>query len=248
MLDDKSAYQPMVPDRDNTFTYDVFVSYSDTDTAWVCGELLPHLQSAHIQLITPINFEAGAPITTEFERAVSTSRKTLLILTPAYLQDQWAEFGVLIVHTLDPASRVRRFIPIIKEACDLPLRLRGIVAIDCTSMTDWSRLIAAVQSPLPKQNNLPIYTNVPPLASTDSISKHDIQIDDAMLHDAMVRAFTSWEQIEELCLELDLIWEEVKSRKLSLSITRLIRQAHLKGNHNTLIQRVRAKYPGLLKI
>ena len=57
------------------------------------------------------------------ERAVLQSRKTLCILTPEYLQSEWAEFENLLVQTRDPAARQRRLIPLLLSPCALPPRL-----------------------------------------------------------------------------------------------------------------------------
>ncbi|HEY0738100.1 MAG TPA: toll/interleukin-1 receptor domain-containing protein [Herpetosiphonaceae bacterium] len=121
------------PPASPAFDYDVFISYSSKDESWVQTELLPRLESWSLHCISPHSFEVGAPRVDEIERAVLASRKTLLILSPEYLADAWAIFGDQVVQTLDPASRARRLIPLIKTACKLPERLGKRVPIDFTS-------------------------------------------------------------------------------------------------------------------
>ena len=91
------------------FAYDVFLSYSQADAKWVRGELLPRLERAGLKVcIDYRDFAAGAPKPTETERAITSSRKTVLVLTATYLTDGRDEFENLLLQTLDPASCKRR--------------------------------------------------------------------------------------------------------------------------------------------
>src|SRR5580704_12174621 len=79
--------------------YDVFVSFADGDRDWVEGYLLPALGLSIERVITSQltkyseSFQPGAAIVNEFERAVTGSRFTLLVLSRVYLADQWSNFG-----------------------------------------------------------------------------------------------------------------------------------------------------------
>jgi len=140
-------------------TYDAFISYSHTDKTWVRRTLLPHLERAGLTtFIDYRDFEPGAPSVTEMQRAVGSSRKTLLVLTPAYLQSAWTEFEALMLQTLDPANRARRLLPLLKAKCELPLNIGYLTCIDFTDPEEqdlaWSRLLKALgvsdgQSPPP---------------------------------------------------------------------------------------------------
>ncbi len=129
----------------DTYAYDVFISYSTADKAWVRGELLTRLQGLRI-----FEFQLGASRANEIERAVIESRKTLLVLTPGYVESEWEEFGSLLVQSLDPASRNQRFIPILKQPCELPLRLRQLIPVDLTDPDEdeiriaWAQLLTAL--------------------------------------------------------------------------------------------------------
>ncbi len=134
------------------YRYDVFISYSHADKAWVRGTLLPFLEAAGLEVIMDYrDFEPGAPSVTEMERAVLTSRKTLLVLTPAYLTSAWTEFETLMLQVLDPANRERRLIPLLKERCDLPLRIRYLTYVDFTDPEErdlaWTQLLTALGAP-----------------------------------------------------------------------------------------------------
>ncbi|MGH8587933.1 MAG: toll/interleukin-1 receptor domain-containing protein [Gammaproteobacteria bacterium] len=77
------------------------------------GWLVPRLKTAGIRVcIDCETFEPGAPSITEIERGILQSRKTVLVLTPEYLESGWAEFENILVQTQDPATRQRRVLPV----------------------------------------------------------------------------------------------------------------------------------------
>jgi len=131
------------------FTYDVFISYSSTDRPWVRQELLPRLEAQGLRAcIDYRDFAVGAPIITEIERALLNSRKTLLVLSPAYMQSTWAEFENLVLQTLDPSNQSQRLVPLRKEVCEIPLRIRYLVYVDFAAPEDldleWNKLLRAL--------------------------------------------------------------------------------------------------------
>jgi hypothetical protein len=130
--------------------YDVFLSYSHRDKDWVRQWLVPQLRSAALRVcIDHESFEPGAPSITEMERAVLQSRKTVLVLTPAYLLSEWAELENILVQTLDPANRQRRLVPVLYTPCELPLRLRALTFVDLTRADEHTaqvdRLVEAIR-------------------------------------------------------------------------------------------------------
>lgn len=135
-------------------TYDVFISYSSKDKTWVRGELLKRLDEAGLKTFIDFrDFEVGAPSLTEMERGVVQSRKTLLVLTPNYVGSEWTEFETIMVQTLDPAARARRIIPLMKQKCDLPLRIKMLNYVDFSDPADvdfaWQKLLKALAAPKP---------------------------------------------------------------------------------------------------
>jgi hypothetical protein len=111
----------MIQAKRQRFRYHAFISYSHRNRDWVRSWLVPQLKHAGIKIcIDYESFEPGAPSFTEMERAVLQSRKTILVLTPEYLQSEWTEFENILVQTLDPAAHQRRLIPVLLLGCDLP--------------------------------------------------------------------------------------------------------------------------------
>jgi hypothetical protein len=133
------------------YRYDAFISYSHTDETWVRDELLPRLERAALKVIIDYrDFEPGAPLLTEMERAVIQSWKTVLVLTPAYLKSEWTEFENILAQTLDPGARRRRVVPVMLKPCQLPLRIRSLVYIDFSpsrsSEAQFQRLLKALNA------------------------------------------------------------------------------------------------------
>lgn len=140
----------MNPARRSRFRYDVFISYSHRNKDWVRSWLLPQLKNAGLKVcIDYESFEPGAPSLTEMERAVLQSRKTVLVLTPEYLESGWTEFENILVQTPDPAAHQRRLIPVLLLRCELPLRIGILVHIDFTHAEEHAEkaehLVATIQ-------------------------------------------------------------------------------------------------------
>jgi hypothetical protein len=77
-------------------TYDLFVSFAEADRAWVEGYLLDALAAAGVRYHSEAAFALGVPRLIEFERAIQQSQRTLLVLSPAYLADDFAQFAALL--------------------------------------------------------------------------------------------------------------------------------------------------------
>ncbi len=116
---------------DSTYRYDVFISYSTQDEAWVRGELLQTLEKAGLRVCIDFrDFRRGAPTISEIERLMDASRRTLVVLTPNYIQSEWTKFETLLLQTFDPANTARRLIPLFKEPCEIPRRIQILTYID----------------------------------------------------------------------------------------------------------------------
>lgn len=132
------------------YSYDVFVSYSSSDEAWVHNWLLPQLEAAGLQVCIDFrDFDIGVPRIINIERAVDNSRHTLLVLTPAWVESKWNEFQSLLVQTSDPAGRQRQLLPLLLQRCQPPRRIASLTYADFRNEKEWvaqlERVLAAVQ-------------------------------------------------------------------------------------------------------
>jgi hypothetical protein len=157
-----SSPEPLLPES-VSYDYDVFISYSTQNKVWVRGELLTRLEAAGLKCcIDYRDFRLGAPAIAELERAAATSRKTLLVLTPDYLQSKWTELERYLLQTPDPLNKEFRIIPLLKEQCQLPLSIgymtRSLNFAEADNLDiAWTQLLTALGKP-------PDAT--PPLATT----------------------------------------------------------------------------------
>ncbi|WP_204139188.1 toll/interleukin-1 receptor domain-containing protein [Halomicronema sp. CCY15110] len=134
------------------YAYDVFISYSTQDKAWVRGELLQTLEAAGLRVgIDFRDFRPGAATITEIERLAETSERTLLILSPAYMESEWTDFETILLQTFDPANKKLRMIPLRKAVCEIPKRLKVFTYVDFAEPDDlelaWTRVLTALGKP-----------------------------------------------------------------------------------------------------
>jgi WD40 repeat protein len=167
----------LAPSRDETPTggptYDLFVSYAAADRSWVEGYLFDALDATGVRYVSEAAFELGAPRVVEFERAVRASRRTLLVISPAYLADAYAPFGDLLAQTFGIETGSWPVIPLTLEEAPIPPRLAMLVALDATRPPYWSsaveKLCAAVNRPVPASRPPPCpYPGMLPFREADA--------------------------------------------------------------------------------
>lgn len=153
------------PSSPEDFHYDAFISYSNKDREWVHCSLLPFLEHNGLRVcIDKRDFEIGAPSLVNMENAVERSRKTLLVLTPNWVNSEWTNFEAILVQTKDPAGRRRRTLPLMLESCTLPERLQALTYLDLTEPSQRDiqlrRLIGAIRD-IPASPVITLSTRAP---------------------------------------------------------------------------------------
>ena len=160
-------------DQDSAL-YDLFVSYARADREWVEGYLLDALKQAGTRCFSEEAFTLGVPRLTEFERAIQQSRRTLLILSPAYLADTLSQFVDLLAQSYGLETSTWPVIPLILEPVVLSPRLAALVALDATDPDERPQAIAklctALQVPVPAPPLQPAcpYPGMVPFAEADA--------------------------------------------------------------------------------
>src|SRR5262249_36286758 len=133
--------------------YDLFISYTDADSAWVEGYLLDALNQAGVRCLSEAAFELGTPRLLEFERAVRQSRRTLLVLSPAYSVDTFSQFTNLLAQSYGLETATWPVIPLVLHPVKLPPHLAVLTYLDATDPADWpqiiERLCTNLQRPVP---------------------------------------------------------------------------------------------------
>jgi tetratricopeptide (TPR) repeat protein len=153
------------------YDYDVFISYSHRDRGWVHGQLLPRLKAARVGrrkmrvCIDTECFRPGYPVFDEMKRAVLTSAKTVVVLSPDYLDSGFADFEHILQRTVDLKERQYRAIPLKLKPCDIPEDISMLIYIDFTVAPPHDepleRVIAAIKGELPKAPRKPAKPALP---------------------------------------------------------------------------------------
>jgi len=154
--------------------YDLFVSYAAENRPWVEGYLLNALEAAGVRFHTEEAFTLGAPRLLEFERAVKSSARTLLVLSPAYLAENFGQFVDLLAQSYGLETATWPVIPLLLVPAELPTRLAMLTTLDATDPEEWetaiARLLRTFEQPLPEAPPIPEcpYPGMLPYTEADS--------------------------------------------------------------------------------
>ena len=155
--------------------YSVFVSYADEDDAWVEGYLLNALEEAGLTCHSEAMFRLGVPRLIEFESAVKNSERTLLVISPAYLADNFVEFANLLFQFYGLDTNLWPVVGIILHPVqELPMRLKILECLDATDATKQQKAIQRIcenfQKPVPSLVKIPDcpYPGMVPFKQEDS--------------------------------------------------------------------------------
>lgn len=118
------------------YLYDAYISYADQepDAGWVWQELVPRLKDAGIRIaISGVVEDPTVWRVVEVERAIETSRRTLIIVTENYLTDNLGHFQMILAHHKGVMQRKGRVLPLLKDKIDrskLPGGLEALTMLD----------------------------------------------------------------------------------------------------------------------
>ncbi|UPJ49342.1 caspase family protein [Bradyrhizobium sp. 200] len=143
------------------FRYDAYVSHAENepDSTWVWKTLVPRLEGAGLRIAVSGDVdEPGVARVVNIERGVKQSKRTLIVLSEAYLRDNMADFENVLGQTLGIQEGAYRLLPIKISAIDqsrLPLRISMLAMLDFESPRrlerELERLIQSLQGPLPRR-------------------------------------------------------------------------------------------------
>jgi hypothetical protein len=156
------------------FNYDLFISYAQTDRGWIEGFLIDALEQAGVKYYSEDAFALGVPRLIEFERAIKQSKRTLLVLSKAYLVDTFGQFVDVLVNSYGMETATWPVIPLSLEPIELPARLSQLVRLDATTAEEeqkaLARLCAELDRPVPGPPALPDcpYPGMVPFDEADS--------------------------------------------------------------------------------
>lgn len=113
----------------------VFISYSREDQDWVIGQLLPHLSKHSISYTIDTQFPIGSDWEEEINKALRDSRAVIAVLSPNYIESDWATAESLAAN---------RVIPMLIAECELPLSLSRRNYLNFCTGEPWDELTAAL--------------------------------------------------------------------------------------------------------
>ena len=106
-----------------SFEFDAFVSYCDADEEWTLSELIAPMRSAGLRIIHKGDFEPGIPKIDAHSDAVVRSRKSIIVMSPAWCESEWENLDSVIAQTPNPGGFCVALIPLIVQPCTLPPRI-----------------------------------------------------------------------------------------------------------------------------
>jgi len=135
------------------FEYDAFISYSHSDEKWVNEVLLTAFDAGGVKTcIDRRNFGGGRVIPDNFTTAITTSRRSVLVLTPGWLASEYTTSEGQMAWGTDPAGWHGRMVPILRTACKPPAWISIRSWLDFiendTVIASMPRLIRLLKSPL----------------------------------------------------------------------------------------------------
>lgn len=110
---------------DRAIKYDVFLSYSSTDRAWVL-QLYEFLKANNYTVCLDVfDFPYGCSLPTKIAEAVTSSRKIIAVISPAYVASGWTEYELVISLTqiIDRQAPRDSLLPIRYKDCVMPVHL-----------------------------------------------------------------------------------------------------------------------------
>uniref|UniRef100_A0A182MAU0 TIR domain-containing protein n=1 Tax=Anopheles culicifacies TaxID=139723 RepID=A0A182MAU0_9DIPT len=98
--------------------YDAFISYSHKDEDFIVSTLMPKLEGApwNFKLCWHVrDFMPGELISSQITKAVEDSRRTIIVLSPNYIESVWGQMEFNTAYLQSVADKRNRVIPIIYE-------------------------------------------------------------------------------------------------------------------------------------
>ncbi|XP_072932529.1 uncharacterized protein [Epargyreus clarus] len=141
---------PLGPER----RYDAFVSFSHHDDDFVRDELVPRLEGGRRPLRLCVHYrdwEVGGLIPEQVDRSVRESRRTIVVLSAAFLESGWGRVEFRAAHALRRVVLVvRGEVPAARADRELRAYLASHTYVRADDPRVWERVRAAVRRRSPR--------------------------------------------------------------------------------------------------
>lgn len=127
--------------------HEVFISHAHADSDWVHGFLIPSLNLTEDEVLTREDFTDTTTLVDQYARAIDTCDHTILVLSPAFLADEWTLLAKDLATYVRVERQEGRLIPIQLQVTDdrLGLELRSLVRLDFSDPDDQDALVAQLR-------------------------------------------------------------------------------------------------------
>ncbi|MGE5603634.1 MAG: caspase family protein [Nitrososphaerales archaeon] len=143
------------------FRYDAYISYVDRepDATWVWEQLAPRLAKEGLRVAVSGDVEEpGVARVVNIERGIQSAKRTIVVLSDAYLADNVTDFENVLAQTMGIQEGSYRLLPVQIGAMDesrLPVRLSMLSRLNLSrpgrSEAEFDRLVRALRGPLPRR-------------------------------------------------------------------------------------------------
>lgn len=115
---------------------DFFISYTSADRAWAewIGYVLE--EEGFAVIIQAWDFRPGSNFVLEMQKAATDADRTIMVLSPDYLQSQFASPEWAAAFAQDPRGLERKLLPIMVRNCNPPGLLSSVVHISLVGQDD----------------------------------------------------------------------------------------------------------------
>src|SRR5262249_48337581 len=121
--------------------HDLFIHYVEPDRDWVDEHLLNPLRERGVRCLSEAGFAPGVPKLQELEDAIRRCRRTLLVLSPTYLADNFGRMADLLASSYGLEKGNWPVIPLLRHSVALPPHLDLLVQIDATEPARWPQVL-----------------------------------------------------------------------------------------------------------
>ncbi len=127
---------------------DFFISYTGQDRQWAEWIAMQLEQTGYTLFIQAWDFRPGSNFVVEMDKAAKCAERTLIVLSPAYLESEYAYAEWTAAFRYDPTGVQRRVLPVRIQPCVVDGLLGSVVYIDLVSLEEEQaieRLLSGVQ-------------------------------------------------------------------------------------------------------